>query len=151
MPARTPLETTLMKHVEELRVMVQSLSPSDMIGEIPKHHMEYMLDCMAQMTDYGKLNRWIGFVHGVLAVHGFLNIEQLRQMMKDTNIATTNSEEKALVLGRVEDVVSDFFYYDRKEDSELTIAGLNEAIESGFVSLEEIGEEFMFQVCRQRS
>lgn len=66
-------------------------------------------------------------------------------------LVTENSEEKAIVLGKVEDAITDFMYYDRKEDEELSVAGLAEAIDTGLVSLEEIGEEFMFHLCKSRS
>lgn len=150
MSAREPLKTDLMGHVKELRAVVHNIDPSSMVGDISKHHLEYMLDCAEKMTSYGKLNRWLGFIHGVLAVHGFLSIDQLRGMIHDTNIVTENSVSKALILGKVSDSVHDFFYYNREEDEDLTLSELQEAIDTGEVSLEEIGEEFMFHACKHR-
>lgn len=150
MSAREPLKTDLMEHIKELRTLVQDLDVEDLVGDVSKHHLKHMLDCAEKMTSYGKMNRWIGFVHGVLAVHGFLSVDQLKQMIHDTNIVTENSVSKALILGKVGDAVRDFFYLDREEDEDLTISELQEAIDTGEVSLEEIGEEFMFHVCKHR-
>jgi len=50
--------------------------------------------------------------------------------------------KRDLILGTIEDLISDFLYYDRKEDEELFRGDIEEAIESGVVTIEEIVEKF---------
>lgn len=49
---------------------------------------------------------------------------------------------KDLILGIVEDLVSNFLYYDRKDDEDLTQAALLRAINSGEVTIDEIVARF---------
>jgi len=42
------------------------------------------------------------------------------------------------ILNVIEDTVSKFFYYDRKDDEELGVGDLSDAIESGIISVNEI-------------
>lgn len=42
-------------------------------------HVRWMLAEMKSMNDPAKLNRWIGFLQGVLFTSGFCTIEELRQ------------------------------------------------------------------------
>lgn len=42
----------------------------------------------------------------------------------------------------VEDLVSNFLYYNRKEDEELPVGSIEEAIKSGEISVKEIVEIF---------
>ena len=41
-------------------------------------HLIFMLDTMKNETDEGKLNRWVGFIQGVLWAHGWWSINDLR-------------------------------------------------------------------------
>jgi len=48
----------------------------------------------------------------------------------------------------VEDLVSNFLYYDRKEDEDLPRGAIEEAISAGEVSVEEIVELFEYALRR---
>ena len=48
---------------------------------------------------------------------------------------------KQQILNLIEDVVTKFVYYDRKE-SDIGIEDLNEAVRSGEISIEEMVEKF---------
>ena len=49
---------------------------------------------------------------------------------------------KTLILGNVADLVSDFLYYDRKEDEDLPKGAIELAIENGEITVDEIVEHF---------
>ncbi|UFK27452.1 hypothetical protein [Elizabethkingia phage TCUEAP2] len=49
---------------------------------------------------------------------------------------------KDVILNTVEDLVSNFTYYDRKNDEELTEKQLDEAIENGIITVDEIVSHF---------
>jgi plasmid maintenance system antidote protein VapI len=49
---------------------------------------------------------------------------------------------KKKILATVDDLVGSFLYYDRKEDEELSIDQLNEAIETGEITIDEIVSAF---------
>ena len=57
-------------------------------------------------------------------------------------IEMTPEETKSIILGNVRDLVADFSYYDRKEDEVLTEKILDNAIETGIVTIDEIVQEF---------
>lgn len=42
----------------------------------------------------------------------------------------------------IEDLVSDFLYYDRKEDEELKVGDIEKAIEKGEITIEQIVDKF---------
>lgn len=46
--------------------------------------------------------------------------------------------DKKKILGTVEDLVTDFLYYDRKEDEDLPLGAIEDAVKYGEVSIEEI-------------
>ena len=54
----------------------------------------------------------------------------------------TNEDLKDNILGTVDDLVSDFLYYDRKEDEYLPRGAIQCAIEDGVVSVDEIVGRF---------
>jgi len=54
----------------------------------------------------------------------------------------SNEEIKQLILGTVDDLVSNFLYYDRKEDEELPRGAIQEAVESGIITAERIVQQF---------
>jgi len=54
----------------------------------------------------------------------------------------SNEEIKQLILGTVDDLVSNFLYYDRKEDEELPRGAIQEAVESGIITAERIVRQF---------
>jgi len=49
---------------------------------------------------------------------------------------------KQQILNTISDLCSDFLYYDRKGDEELSVEQLNEAVESGKITIDEMVEEF---------
>lgn len=46
------------------------------------------------------------------------------------------------------DLVSNFLYYDRKEDEELPVGAIEEAVRAGAVSVDEIVAKFRSEVER---
>lgn len=46
------------------------------------------------------------------------------------------------ILNIVDDLVSDFLYYDRKEDEDLPRGAIEEAVRAGEVTVDEIVEKF---------
>jgi ornithine cyclodeaminase/alanine dehydrogenase-like protein (mu-crystallin family) len=53
---------------------------------------------------------------------------------------------RELILASANDLARDFLYYDRKEDEELARGEIQEAVEKGEVTKEEIIEEFKKQL-----
>lgn len=53
---------------------------------------------------------------------------------------------KELILGLIEDLVSDFTYYNRKECEQLSADQLENAIETGEVTIKEMVDEFEKQL-----
>lgn len=49
---------------------------------------------------------------------------------------------KQKILNTISDLCSNFLYYDRKVDQHLTMKQLNEAVESGEITIEEMVAEF---------
>ena len=49
---------------------------------------------------------------------------------------------KQIILDKISDLCSDFLYYDRKEDEDLTVEQLNEAVNSGEITIDEMVLEF---------
>lgn len=49
---------------------------------------------------------------------------------------------KQTILGTISDLVSDFVYYDRKGDEELSMEQLNQAVASGEITVDEMVAEF---------
>jgi len=49
---------------------------------------------------------------------------------------------KQIILDTIDDLCTDFLYYDRKEDEELSADALNEAILSGEITIDEIVNKF---------
>jgi len=49
---------------------------------------------------------------------------------------------KQQILNTISDLCSDFLYYDRKGDEELSVEQLNEAVESGKITIDEMVAEF---------
>ncbi len=47
-----------------------------------------------------------------------------------------------LIKGYVRDLVGSFMYYDRKEDEDLPVGYINEAVKSKEITIDEIVEEF---------
>jgi len=49
---------------------------------------------------------------------------------------------KEQILGTVQDLVTDFVYYDRKEDEDLSADQLDKAVESGEITVDDMVAEF---------
>jgi hypothetical protein len=50
--------------------------------------------------------------------------------------------KKQTILDTIEDLCSDFLYYDRKGSESLSIEDLNEAVRTGEVTIDEMVAEF---------
>lgn len=57
-----------------------------------------------------------------------------------------NDKIRELILGNIENFISDFLYYDRKDDEELQRGMIEKAIEDGIISVDEIVEKFSFEL-----
>lgn len=53
---------------------------------------------------------------------------------------------KAMILGTVDDLVVDFLFYDRKEDKEVPVGAIQEAILRGVMSESDIVKRFAEQL-----
>lgn len=51
-------------------------------------------------------------------------------------------ENKNMILGTVEDLVTNFLYYDRQEDEELLLGAIEAAVREGTVTPEEMALVF---------
>ena len=49
---------------------------------------------------------------------------------------------KQVILDTISDLCSDFLYYDRKEDPDLTMEKLKESVKSGEITIDEMVAEF---------
>jgi hypothetical protein len=55
---------------------------------------------------------------------------------------------KQNILFTIDDLVGSFMYYDRKEDPELPVDAIEEAIKDGTISVDEIIDEFASELRR---
>jgi len=54
-----------------------------------------------------------------------------------------NAEKtKEIILSTISDLCSDFLYYDRKEDEDLSVKKLNKAFKKGVITIDECVAEF---------
>lgn len=49
---------------------------------------------------------------------------------------------KQIIINKIEDLCSNFLYYDRKEDEDLSMEQLNEAVQKGEITIDEMVEVF---------
>ncbi|AZA82204.1 hypothetical protein C1637_09760 [Chryseobacterium lactis] len=49
---------------------------------------------------------------------------------------------KEIILNTIDDLCSDFTYYDRKEDEQLSMEQLDETVKSGEITIDEMVERF---------
>lgn len=49
---------------------------------------------------------------------------------------------KQLIIDTISDLCGNFLYYDRKEDEELSVEDLNNAVKSGEITIDEMVAEF---------
>jgi len=52
------------------------------------------------------------------------------------------NSKRVLILGVVEDLVTNFLYYDRKEDEDLPTGIIEQSLENGEITIEEIVKAF---------
>jgi len=52
------------------------------------------------------------------------------------------SDVKKTILDSIDDVVGDFMYYDRKEDEDLPLGAIEEALKAGDITYNEIVDRF---------
>lgn len=50
--------------------------------------------------------------------------------------------KKKIIEGKIEDTVSDFLYYDRKEDEDLLVGAIEQAIKDNLITEEQIISKF---------
>ena len=50
--------------------------------------------------------------------------------------------KKQIILDTISDLMTDFFYYDRKEDDELPVGAIEKAVEDKEITVEEIKNAF---------
>jgi len=55
---------------------------------------------------------------------------------------------KGEILGHIEDVVSNLLYYDRKEDESLPVGVIEQAIEDGVLTVDDIVEKFKQELIK---
>jgi hypothetical protein len=58
-------------------------------------------------------------------------------------------DRRERVLAMTSDLAGRFLYYDRKEDSEFPVGSIEEAIDSGEVTLDEIVEVFRTELAKR--
>tara|TARA_R110002126_G_scaffold126956_1_gene269158 strand:- start:666 stop:845 length:180 start_codon:yes stop_codon:yes gene_type:complete len=56
---------------------------------------------------------------------------------------------KDIILSNMEDLITNFLYYDRKEDDELEVGAIEESIKTGDISVDEIVAKFKEQLLLQ--
>ncbi len=56
--------------------------------------------------------------------------------------------DKSYVFNVISDLISDFLYYDRKEDGELEQGEIERMVESGEISIHEIVAQFEIEIKR---
>ncbi len=49
---------------------------------------------------------------------------------------------KELILGTIDELVADFLYYDRKEDEDLPRGAIDDAVNSGSITVDEMVNHF---------
>jgi len=71
---------------------------------------------------------------------GLLNLDEAKKALAEPVPVPTDRRD--YIFRTVDDVVSGFLFYDRKEDLELPQGGIEEAIEEGELTLDELCEKF---------
>lgn len=54
-----------------------------------------------------------------------------------------------LIRGKIQDLVANFMYYDRRGDGQLPLNAIEEAIKAGEITVDEIAEIFRENIARQ--
>lgn len=57
-------------------------------------------------------------------------------------------DNKRTILNLISDEIADLLYYDRKEDSSLPLGKIEQMIEDGEITIEEIVEEFRKELIK---
>lgn len=61
------------------------------------------------------------------------------------------SERRQLILDTVSDLVGKFLYYDRKDDEELSVEDIEEALAAGEITTADIVKHFEAELVKVRS
>lgn len=67
---------------------------------------------------------------------------------EDLDEKLVGEERKQAILDHIEDLISNFMYYDRKEDDELPRGSIEEAIKADEITVDEIVAQFKKQLER---
>lgn len=120
--------------------MTDALTIRGLIEELKKYSMDAII--CKQGAD-GRL-RTVNELEGIpIAIDGCNIIETLDKSEKIEELAQKSDEKlKQCILDTIEDLVSDFLCYDRKEDDGLGIGGIEKAVEDGVISVMEMVEVF---------
>ena len=78
---------------------------------------------------------------GKKKIHTYPGAHKRKNMMN-------TSDKRELILNTVEDLVSSFLYYDRKDDEDLPMNVIETAIQNGEITIEEIVDRFKFHLLR---
>ena len=65
--------------------------------------------------------------------------------MGDNDMSTTrlnDSDIRKKILTTINDLVCDFLYYDRKEDEELSAADIEDAVDDGDITIDDMVKRF---------
>jgi hypothetical protein len=60
-----------------------------------------------------------------------------------------DSNTKEDILNCMEDLVADFLYYDRKEDEDLPVGVIQQAIKNGELTFDEVVERFTHELANK--
>lgn len=55
---------------------------------------------------------------------------------------------RSTILNTIDDLVSNFYYYDRKEDEDLPVGEIQRAVQRGDISFNEIVDRFKTQLMQ---
>lgn len=69
-------------------------------------------------------------------------IEALKQRIKVLEEQENTPKLKKRILDTLDDLMSNFLYYDRKEDCDLEVGDIERAIEEGVITVDEMVEAF---------
>lgn len=58
---------------------------------------------------------------------------------------------KEIILNNIETIVSNFLYYDRKDDEELPMGEIEKAIQNGVITVDEIVATFKAELEKELS
>ena len=69
-------------------------------------------------------------------------------MSPNGDAMTDNERKRQDILRTLADAISDFLYYDRKEDDALPVGAIEQAIKDQIISIDELAEIFEQKLLR---